>query len=90
MPPWIQEPSMLGGRRLVMDPLRFALILHIIVDRRGLTWSAAAKLCGLSCDRLEKIARGQNVPLAPDVLRIMKGLGITFKAEDFEIRGLSL
>lgn len=72
------------------EPLRFAVVLRVIVERRGQTWNEAAKLCGIPSERMEKLASGQHQPLAADAARLSKGLGIIWDPEDFEVRGLSL
>lgn len=72
------------------EPYKFSLILRVFVERRGHTWNEAAKLCGLSPERMEKLAQGQHVPLAPDIIRLSNGLGIKWKPEDFEERGLTI
>lgn len=72
------------------EPLRFAVVLHLFVKRKGLTWNEAAKLCGIPSERMEKLAMGQHQPLAADAIRLSKGLGFAWEPDDFEIRGLSL
>lgn len=87
MPRPSQGPNKFGPFEVSMEVLRGALILRLIVERKGLTWNGAAKLCSLTEDRLKKIARGESCPLFPDVRRIEDGLGLAFKADDWEVRG---
>ncbi len=75
---------------MALQPLKFALVLRLVVERTCGSWSDAARKCGMNVDRLERIASGQNEPRASDILRIMAGLGMKFKPSDFEERGVSL
>lgn len=75
---------------MATEPLKFALVLRLVVERTCRSWSDAAQKCGLSVDRMMKIASGQNEPRASDILRIQEGLGLKFKPKDFEERGISL
>jgi len=85
-----QVPRKFGPQGDVMDGLRGALLLRLFLDRQGVTWNEAAKASGLSFDRFKKIILGKHTPLFPDVRRIEDGTGFRFKADDWEIRGLSL
>lgn len=90
MPDAPQATNFYGGLAMSQNPLKFALVLRLVVERTCGSWSEAARKCGLSSDRLERIATGQNEPRASDILRIMNGLGLKFKPTDFEERGISL
>ncbi len=86
----VPDTNMFGGLPVSAQPLKFALVLRLVVERTCRSWSEAAQKCRLPVDRLERIARGENEPRAGDVLRIMEGLGIRFKSSDFDERGLGL
>ena len=72
------------------DPLRFACIARIIVERQYPNFSSAADRCGLTTERLTKLLRGDHEPLAADAFRLAHGLGLSFQPSDFEERGLKL
>lgn len=72
------------------EPLKFAVILRLFVERKGLTWNEAAKLCGIAPERMEKLASGQHEPRAADAVRLSQGIGIIWKASDFEERGMTI
>ena len=82
--------NLFGGFQVSQEPLKFALVLRLVVERTCRSWNDAAQKCHLPEERLMKIAQGQHEPRAGDMLRIMNGLGLRFKPEDFEERGLSL
>lgn len=90
MAPAAPESNFFGTLPMAQDPLKFALVLRLVVERTCHSWSEAAQKCHLPVDRMKKIAQGQNEPRASDVLRIQEGLGIKFKPADFEQRGLTL
>lgn len=71
-------------------PLRFALKLRMHLDMKRLTVAQAAEKAGVTKERMEDILAGVHKTEAPDVLRIMYGLGIYFEPDDFLQRGLDL
>lgn len=71
-----------------MPSLRFANKIRLYLDMKSLTVSQAAEKSGLKIDQMEHLLEGKNVPLAPTALKVMEGLGIKLKSEDFEEEGL--
>lgn len=90
MSPRSQPLPILRGNHPSEIPLRFGLRLRLHLETVHLSVAQAAEASGVSAERMEDLLEGKNHPLAADVLRVMYGLGIYFKPEDFTERGLSL
>lgn len=78
------------GNESVEIPLRFALKLRLHLDMKRLSVAQAAEKSGVTKERMEDILSGAHKVEAPDLLRVMYGLGIYFEPEDFLERGLDL
>lgn len=64
--------------------LKFRGKLDLYRRMKGLKIGDMANLCGLKAERMEDILEGSHAPRPGDVIRIMDGLGIRFRPEDFE------
>lgn len=65
-------------------PLKFAVKLDLYRRMKKLTISKLAEKVGVSADRMENILAGEHEPRGGDVVRIERGLDISFDPEDFE------
>lgn len=85
-----QPQRIARGHEPVEVPLRFALKLRMHLDMKRLSVAQAAEKSGVTKERMEDILAGVHKTEAPDVLRIMYGLGIYFEPDDFLERGLEI
>jgi|GEM_PF-6620802 transcriptional regulator with XRE-family HTH domain len=75
------------GRTDIMT-LKFAGKLDLFRRMKGWTIREMAEKVHISVDRMEYLLAGKHQPLAADIVRIMKYLGIRFEPEDFEGEGV--
>lgn len=70
-----------------MKTLKFACKLDVFRRLKGLTIVAMARKCDVDEDTMERLLSGRNAPNASNLLKIMRGLEITFEPTDFEEEG---
>ncbi len=65
-------------------PLKFAGKLDDFRRMKGLTIARLSAIVGVDADTMERLLSGQNAPNAKNLIKIMRGLEVTFEPEDFE------
>jgi transcriptional regulator with XRE-family HTH domain len=67
-----------------VNTLKFSGKLQTFRAMKGWTIRETAEKIGVSADHLEYLLTGKHQPLAGDVVRIERRLGVIFEPEDFE------
>jgi hypothetical protein len=85
-----QHRSITSLPKKLLQPIRFALKLRLLLKDRGLEYKKADKTSGFNEGRMEDICSGKNIPLAADWNTMLVRLKINpavFEPEDFIERG---
>ncbi len=67
-----------------MNTLKFSGKLQTFRAMKGWTISQTAEKVGMTADHLEYLLTGKHEPLAGDIVKIERRLGVQFEPEDFE------